>query len=261
LARDHQFFEPRPTVPERRAQINSALLTGNGAEMAFASSLLLVEGEGDRLFFERLRRRLAIDSGDSRIDRLYVLAVGGKTNFAPWLQLLNSYGEVGNRPISWLIVADDDAAKDVREAYAAAAMRIAKPVLEALTAQHSAFKRGAVAAEKRRLTLRLNKLAVIPRFRLLPGELEGTMLARTSEATRKSLAKALEAGAPTGREEMVTWLLNSSRKGPWMRATIGDRLPWNELDDTLVEIMIRWVRGAVPRPREAKAIVEEVRGT
>lgn len=261
LARDHHFFEPRQTIAERRAQINTALLTGNGAEMAFASSLLLVEGEGDRLFFERLRRRLAVDSADSRIDRLNVLAVGGKTNFAPWLQLLNSYGEVGNRPISWLVVADDDAAKEVREAYADSSLRIAKPLVEALAAQRAAFERQAVPAEKRRLTLRVNKRAVIARFRLLPGQLEGTMLARTSEATRKRFAKVLEPGAPTERDAMVTWLLNPKRKGPWMRASIGDLLPWTEIDDVLAEVLVRWVRGAVRNPREARAIVEGLRET
>ncbi len=65
LARDHHFYEPRITPSAQRREINSALLTGHGAEMAFASSLLLVEGESDRLFFERLRRRLAVNSSDS----------------------------------------------------------------------------------------------------------------------------------------------------------------------------------------------------
>ena len=95
LARDHHFYEPREAESSRRDQINSALLTGHGSEMSFASSLLLVEGEGDRLFFERVRRRIAATLDDSRLDALYVLPVGGKTGFAPWLRLLRSYGETG----------------------------------------------------------------------------------------------------------------------------------------------------------------------
>jgi energy-coupling factor transporter ATP-binding protein EcfA2 len=257
LVRDHHFFEPRPALEERRQQINTALLTGHGAEMAFASSLLLVEGEGDRLFFERLRRRLAIDTGDSRIDRLYVLPVGGKTNFAPWLQLLKSYGDLGSRPINWLIVADDDAAKEVRDAYAAASVRLAKPVVRAIADQRAAVARNAPEEERNRHTARVNRAARIARFRLLPGELEGSALAATSKATREALVEALEPGAPIDRDDLVTWLLNN--KGPWMRAMVGDRLPWNELSNDVVNVLTRWIRGAVSKPGEAKAMIKDLR--
>lgn len=58
LVRDHRVFEPAP-VGERRTEINTAFQAGMGAEALFARSVLLVEGPGDRAFFEALRRRLA----------------------------------------------------------------------------------------------------------------------------------------------------------------------------------------------------------
>jgi hypothetical protein len=256
LARDHRFYEPHSVDEPRQAQINGALLTGHGAEMAFASSLLLVEGEGDRLFFERLRRRLAIDSGDSRIDRLYVLPVGGKTNFAPWMRLLRSYGEAGNRPIRRLVVADDDAAQDIREAYAEASLRVEIGVLRAIRDQRESFADGD-ADERRRLTLQINRAARRMQFRLLPGALEGSMLAASSEQTRAALAAAMEPGTPTGREELTTWLGNN--KGPWMRAIVGDRLPWRELDDVMVDVMTRWVQGVTSTPKEARDLIGDLR--
>jgi hypothetical protein len=70
--------------------VNTALMTGYGAEMAFAHAVLLVEGDGDRLYFESLRRRLAKKSKTGAIDQLYVVPTGGKTAFAPWLRMLVS---------------------------------------------------------------------------------------------------------------------------------------------------------------------------
>lgn len=259
LTREHHFYEPRPTTGRRRAQKNSALLTGHGAEMAFASSLLLVEGEGDRLFFERLRRRLATDSDDSRVDKLYVLPVGGKTSFAPWVRLVRSYGEVGNRPIEWLIVADDDAAWQVREGFAEAGLKVDKPVVDAIRAQREAFGEAADPEALRKLTLQINRAAKRRRMRfsLLPGELEGTMLAASSEETRIEIAGLLDGEAPTGAAEMATWF--KSHKGTWMRAIVGDRLPWNEVDDVVADVLARWVAGATQHPRKAREMVDELR--
>ena len=45
LVRDHRFFAPAPVEDQARAAINTALLVGYGAEMAFSTSVLLVEGE------------------------------------------------------------------------------------------------------------------------------------------------------------------------------------------------------------------------
>jgi hypothetical protein len=124
LVRDHRFLSPSPVEDEARAAINTALLSGHGAEMAFSRCVLLVEGDGDRAFYEGLRRRLARASGDGRLDQLYVLPVGSKSAFAPWLRMLTSYGTEGDRPVTWLVVADADAATQVRQAHAQAGIRL-----------------------------------------------------------------------------------------------------------------------------------------
>jgi hypothetical protein len=63
--------------------------------------VLLVEGDGDRLFFEWLRRRVAAATKDGRVDDLYVVPTGSNTQFSLWPQLLRSYGRDGDRP-AWL---------------------------------------------------------------------------------------------------------------------------------------------------------------
>jgi hypothetical protein len=47
LVRDHRFYPPSSLSNDARESINTALLAGAGAELAFARSVLLVEGEGD----------------------------------------------------------------------------------------------------------------------------------------------------------------------------------------------------------------------
>lgn len=243
LVRDHHFYEPRVTSTVRRHQINSALLTGHGAEMAFASSLLLVEGEGDRLFFERLRRRLAIETSDSCLDRLYVLPVGGKTGFGPWLRLLHSYGEAGNRPIRWLVVADDDAAQQVREAYRQAGLRLSQDVVDAVREQRQALAASGGLAGAKDVTLKLNRLArSSARFCLLPGELEGSALASASDHTCGLIAESIGDDVPDTRKTLTTWL--GKHKSPWLRALLADQLPWPEIDDVVADIMTGWMIGA-----------------
>ena len=243
LVRKHHFFEPRPVQEPSRRQINTALLTGHGAEMAFATSLLLVEGEGDRLFFERMRRRLAIDGESAELDGLYVLPVGGKTSFGPWLRLLRSYGEANNRPIFWLSVADDDAAQQLREACSAAGVPVPFDARNAIQAQRQLIAESAPAADLAKATVEVNAFARKQglRFCLLPGELEGSIVSGTSTSTRETIAAALETGTPTDADALRVWLLNN--KAPWMRALIADLIPWNEIDGVIAEVLTRWSRG------------------
>ena len=46
LVRDHVIYEPARSRADDRTAINTALLSGQGAEMAFSRGVLLVEGEG-----------------------------------------------------------------------------------------------------------------------------------------------------------------------------------------------------------------------
>jgi ABC-type cobalamin/Fe3+-siderophores transport system ATPase subunit len=165
LVRDHRFFPPAAVDDAARQAINTALLGGYGAEMAFASSVLLVEGEGDRVFYETLRRRLARATADGRLDHLTVVPVGSKSAFAPWLRLLSSYGIEGDRPVQWLVVADGDAATEVRQAHRDAGARLPARVRNAL--MNAANLRG--DPDESRFTAatdEVNRVALARRIRL-----------------------------------------------------------------------------------------------
>ena len=75
ICRDHRFYLPKAVSDSDRAAINSALMAGQGAEMLVARSVLLVEGESDRLFFENVRRRLASCDHTGAVDQLFVVAL------------------------------------------------------------------------------------------------------------------------------------------------------------------------------------------
>ncbi len=85
--------------------------------MAFARGVLLVEGDGDRLFFEFLRRRLAKRSTTGDIDQLYAVPTEGKTAFsavaAPLVELRT---QTAADSVTWLAAPDSDAASEIREA-------------------------------------------------------------------------------------------------------------------------------------------------
>lgn len=249
LVRDHQFYEsaPLPIDDPDRVSINTALLTGFGAEMAFARTVLLVEGEGDRLFFEWLRRRLARNSKDGRIDDMYVVPTGSKTAFCPWLRLLSSYGRDSDRPVTWLASPDSDGATDIRRAWQDAGLALPSVVLNALATLSNVPRQD--RTEVLTATRALNAIAASASvgMELLPPDVEGVMLADCTASTITRLCDAV--GAPRcNKETFETWLGNN--KAPWMRAVIARETPWEEVSQDAKSVLKRWLSGAMA-PAEA----------
>ena len=122
IMRDHTVSQPSVSAADRRA-INTALVTGRGAEVFFSRSVLLVEGPGDREYWEGIRRRLARHDESGSVDHLYVLDVGSNTRFGPWLRLFRSYPAALFR---WLLLMDADSTAELREAVLNAGMRLSE---------------------------------------------------------------------------------------------------------------------------------------
>jgi hypothetical protein len=249
LVREHRYFEPRLAPDdETRARINTALLTGFGAEMAFARSVLLVEGEGDRLYFDGLRRRLAAASGDGRIDELFVVPTGSKTSFAPWLRMLTSYGEENDRPIAWLAVPDGDAATEIARAWRDGGVAVPTRVDRALRALASLGTSSTPAAIK--ATAEANRVARSHGIgiHLMPCDLERVMLTKMSPQTENRIRELLE--VPPDADTQA-WLRN--RKAPWMRALIAKETPWAEVSNTARTVLRRALEPVIPRASMTRA--------
>jgi hypothetical protein len=156
LMQDREFYSPAEQDSDRIEEINTALLTRYGAEMVFARSVMLVEGEADREFFENLRRRLAP----------LIL-------FGPWIRLLRSYGEPSRPPIRWIALIDGDSPSEIRGGFLDAGVPLRRLVDDALDALAVANTTDDLVA---RITAarNVNRLTLATRTPLMvaPGDLE-----------------------------------------------------------------------------------------
>ena len=253
LCRDQRFFEPAELGDATREEINATLLTGYGAEMVFARSVLFVEGEGDRLFFERMRRRIAALDHSGRTDELFVVPVGGKKRFGPWIRFLESYVERGEKPIRWLVAADGDAAPQVRQAFADATVAVSADIVHAVERAGAEMANG-VEPWRRSLTAlnrttRKNNVS----FSVVPVDLEDAALAEASNKTLRTVAKKV-GSTDFSREGLLRFFGSKAvtphqekMKQPWMRRVIAEALPSAELSNDIRRIILRWLEGAMPR--------------
>ncbi len=258
LVRDHHFYMPKPLEQSdpRRESINSVLISGHGAEMAFSRSVLLVEGPGDRLYLEALRRRVADETRDGRLDELAVVPVGGKDQFAPWLRLLQSYGDEGDRPIAWLVVADGDATTEVIRAWRNAGLVVPVAVNSDLHKLKESHTDDLPIKAKANSARQVNKIAQQHdvNFHFHPIDLEYVILSNCSPATVVQLAKSISAPV-NQQQDLERWLRKN--KQPWMRGVLARETPWSEVARDTKQTLERWMSG-VMRSDEAKAHIRKV---
>ncbi len=254
LLRDHRVFEPSALDPER-GDIDSAFMSGQGAEALFARSVLLVEGPGDLAVFEQLRRRLARLSNMSRIaSRLAVVQVGGCERFAPWIRLLRGYvDQTGSEAISWFALADGDAGPRLRAGLREARVTVPEVVSQAIDESREAFgnhdvERHVAAASS------VNSLARSSGLRagLLPFDLEYALLARAPIAGVTNYATRFGEPAESGLElahKLGSTYLETRRKNPpkadWMRGFIAERAAFGDLDPQVLHTLREWIRPAL----------------
>jgi len=264
LVRGHRVFSPSDVDSKRRA-INSALLTGQGSEAIFARSVLLVEGPGDRAFFEVMRRRMA-DFVDSEIlSHLGIVSVGGKKRFAPWLQLLEAYADrhSGYRPIAYLVVGDSvDAAADLTRAFRDAQLTVPADLDRESRAVSTAFGQREMSVGLAH-TAAYNDVAELSGVGLamLPIDLEYAALEVASPGTVRGLAESLGLAAED-RDGLMTVMGSKAHqptgkdgsKGDWMRAEVAQQLPWAEVGDAVRTILRRWL---APLLQEAGAPIPQ----
>lgn len=249
LARSHVVHQARGLDTERVA-INTWLMSGRGAEVLFARSVLLVEGPGDREYFEALRRRLARHDASGAIDHCYVVDVGANSQFAPWIRLLRSYTPAA---FEWLAVLDSDSVKEAREAAGHAGLQFSQrqsTELSALKQAVDAVDLLASDASARRLAqMKDGEVPIL----LAPGDLEHVMTASLSAQTVDQLASDLALPAAT-RTELAERLgtkhrpggksVDSPNKKAWVRRWVARVTPADELDEFVLTVLERWLAGA-----------------
>lgn len=265
VVRDGRFYSG-PRVDERTNSLFSSLMTGHGIEMMFGASILLVEGEGDRQFFEKLRRRLAKFHGRGLADQLYVAPVGGNNRFSPWLQLLMSFSAGSDPMYSWLVVADNDASTAVRKGCEDANIPIEAGLMKHFHKVSSVDPIDTVnwraAAEK----LNFEAKKENNRIRLLPGDLEYSALQNidwqylsllrrqifgenSPYLTKEAFIKKLGSKGIDGKKG------NNLRKEPWIRGFIGETIPVQMLSPSISDVLKTWLSPVCNSQATANRIV------
>lgn len=258
LLRDHKIYGLEHTQTTRD-QINSALLTGQGSEAVFAYSLLLVEGPGDRAFFETLRRRLSPILGASLVGTMGIVPVGGKTRFGPWIRLLEGFADrsVGDRPISWLVVSDSaDAVADTFFGLTAGGVSVPAMLRQAGGKIQQVKREDAGTFDRERLvaaTREFNQFASDQAFPLqfAPIDLEYAALAGAFSASITRLSEHFGFGRAS-KSDLLSKLgskgggsaPSDNAKADWMRAEIARDLSWREVSSDVKDILWAWARGA-----------------
>lgn len=249
VAKRHKFYEPPRELDTIEVQKRSATMTSQGAEAMFSHGVLLVEGDGDRQFFEALRRRLAASDEEGHLDRLHVVAVGSKDFFAPWIRLFNGYGRSDDRPIPWLAVPDADAGTSVLAAFRETRVAVPTEVRTSVEAVNTALGQDDVNAWRTHASAanRYSEREGLP-LRFLVVDLEEAMLNDASETTWKSVADG--AGVESDSLGRLMSRLgskalgprpNAPQKAPWVRGLIGRTIPLHELTPNVRSILVAWV--------------------
>lgn len=262
LLRDHRVFEPTALDPAR-SEIDSAFMSGQGAEALFARSVLLVEGPGDLAVFEQLRRRIARLPKMSRVaSRLAVVQVGGCERFAPWIRLLRGYvDQVGTEAIAWFVLADGDAGKRLRAGLREAKITVPDAVSQSIDASARAHAEHDVPAHSDAVA-KLNQAAHEAGLRagLIPFDLEYSLLALAKPEDVANYAHRFSQAAETGPDlayKLGSTFRETRRKDPpkadWMRAYMAERAPFADLHPQIRHVLREWLDPALegqPLPAE-----------
>lgn len=250
------------------------------AETFFSNGVLFVEGPGDRAFFQTILRRLRQLKDSSALNKLVVQDIGGKTRFAPWINLLKAYGNKSDRPIEWLSLFDCDAAESgegkrsifetLRTSSSTVGKNLEKAVLEFGDFPHASDNND----ERVELGVQMNRELEKERCRILSVDLEWMMFKNEQEAEMlawiESQKKLLELenldlerkdrdiqkiarywGSKVGTGKSK----KKPKKDPYLRGKLAAILPFEFLSKEAEEVL-KLSMALVTSPESAEAIWE-----
>ncbi len=268
LAVGGKIYKPRREQNTRRSDIHTALLNGQGAEMVFATSVLLVEGEGDRIFFEGLRRRLAIRDPSGRVENLFVIQVGGSDNFSPWIKLIHALnGGKTKSPLAFIIAPDGDATNSTRKALEDNNIGIGQDIMQKLKDAENEFKANNFEKWQSLLSEINGKFSdstsLVP-VCFLNGDLESSIFSGLPSERCENLADSIgvvfknkDAFIKAMGSKAVDGKAGKGNKAPYMRKQIAEEIKFSELSDNIKLVLRRWLVNAGISDKEARSILIE----
>lgn len=251
ICADRKFF-PSQSEGDQRDEINTALLVGLHAEMLFSKSVLLVEGEGDRQFFEALRRRISRVDKSGACSRMSVVPVGGNTQFIPTAKLLKSFEKLGAVPIKWHIITDADTSSEMSRILDDLGYGDGKKDRNDLLSEMSKALTDKKTEEWLTQTRKCNSYFLkrqVPVF-FLEGDLEYSALSKVTDISKllkKSSQKSKNKDdflKALGSKGIDCKSKGDSFKAPWFRGFMGANIPANKVSDCVLSVLKAWGQAA-----------------
>lgn len=251
ICSDRRFYPSQPQS-DKREEINNGLLVGLHAEMLFSKSVLLVEGEGDRQFFEALRRRISRVDRSGACSRMSVIPVGGNTQFIPTARLLKSFEKMGVAPIKWRIVTDSDTSSEMPRILDDLGYGEGKQerneILGKMTSALNDCNVGDWLKNAQECNSLFEKRQVPVSF--LEGDLECAALSEVKSVERFAAKVSSEGLAKTdllkklGSKGVDGKSSSDALKAPWVRGFIGSEISAKELCSCVLSILDAWGKAA-----------------
>ncbi|MCY3703527.1 MAG: AAA family ATPase [Rhodospirillales bacterium] len=271
LAVDQRIRVPKRETDQRRIEIHTALLSGQGAEMVFAASVLLVEGEGDLAFFEGLRRRLAQWDTSGRVDNLYVVHVGSSSSFGQWLKLLralNSGG--GEQPIKYLVVPDGDATTEVLRAFRESGLDVDSEAVSKLQKARQSLADNRFSqwcsdlhqANKALLSAENGNV-----LHFFEGDLEWAIFSSLTEDKCEEIAGMIgmefvdkDSFIKRMGSKVIDGKSRKGHKAPHLRRQTAEKIEFSEISKNVKQILLCWLTNAEFTLKEAKHLIRGSKG-
>jgi ABC-type transport system involved in cytochrome c biogenesis ATPase subunit len=268
LLRDHNVFAAAEVEDVQNSK--DSYLVSTAASLAlFDRSILLVEGPGEVAFFESLRRELYKYNiiPPEVLNRMRVVAVGGKTGFGPWVRLLRRFqsSSTSSEAYKFIVCADSvDAGSDVTVALRTSGVAVPTAVSSLFSSLTSGIEHSdnPTPAEASALSIRTRETNDAAAEHQIPVmfssvDLEYSILEQLTDERASELAREHGFSATT-RNELMSQLgskgganrasKSQGAKAPYVRARIAEWLHWEELSPNLRNMIWAWAAAAALTP-------------
>lgn len=255
LVRDQKHFAPNVS-DERRMSINTSLVSTSSAEMFFARTVVFVEGEADKAFFNGLIKRVKSSASlGPELAGLVFQATGGCTFYTPWLQLARSYKRGMEDPLDCVWVMDGDVASVMGGerplVRVARELRLAFGADELHTVERFGDMEWSVESRSARAANAVNKLIAPHGGHIFACDLEWAIFSGMSKKTLSTLASRmampdifvgddpLSVARKLGSKIGSGKASSEAKKQPYIRARIAQEIALEELPPEIFDVLSR----------------------
>ena len=183
----------------------------------------------------------------------FVIQVGGKERFGPWIKLLHALnGGSSTGSFTYLVVPDGDATSEAIEAFKNSGVNIPDNARKILESARGNFNKDEFDEWRMNLN-KANNIFNTSTHRVplcfLEGDLEWAIFSNLSDEKCKEMANSIEVEYKNkndfirkmGSKAVNGRTINSPKKHPYMRKQIAERIALTDLSQSIHLVLKRWL--------------------